>query len=368
MFDLQEYGFTQAELSLDAAGISTDLTGGDIIPGRVTEIRRDLYKVVCQYGEVPAVLKGSFYHAAEAREDFPAVGDFVVIKYNGNGNSGITEVLSRRSKFSRTDFSGHQAEYVKHIQEQVVAANFDYVFIMSSLNYDFNLARIARYLTATRRSGGLPVVVLTKADLCEDFSGQIAAIREMAEDVPVIALSSKTGYGIDELRPFLKPAKTIVFLGSSGVGKSSLLNSLAGETVMDVKAIREDDSKGRHTTSHRQLFKLASGALVIDTPGMRELGLWDAGEAVSIAFGSVEELISRCRFSNCTHKNEPGCAVLAALNEGSLSPVQWKNYLAQKRETLFVENRSEYFKSKREFHKSIAKKVRNKRDEGFNGE
>ena len=137
---------------------------------------------------------------------------------------------------------------------------------------------------------------------------------------------------------------------------------------MDVKAIREDDSKGRHTISHRQLFKLASGALVIDTPGMRELGLWDSGEAVSIAFGSVEELISRCRFSNCTHQNEPGCAVQAALQDGSLSPVQWKNYLAQKRETLFVENRSEYFKSKREFHKSIAKKLRNKRDEGFTGE
>jgi ribosome biogenesis GTPase len=359
MFDLKEYGYTQAELSAD--------TGGEV-PGRITEIRRDLYKVICQYEEVPAVLKGSFYHTLEAREDFPAVGDFVRIKYNPSGSSSITQVLPRRSKFSRTDFSGHKAEYAKHIQEQVVAANFDYVFIMCSLNYDFNPGRIARYLTAAWQSGGTPVVLLTTADLCDDNRGQLETIRRMAEDVPVIAISSKTGYGLDELTPWLSPEKTIVFLGSSGVGKSSLLNALTGENSMDVKAIRDDDSKGRHTTSHRQMFRLASGALVIDTPGMRELGLWDADEAISIAFGSVEELISRCRFSNCTHQSEPGCAVLAALEDGSLSPEQWKQYRIQKREALFVENRTEYKRVKREFHKSLSKGNRNKRKEGFDGE
>ncbi|GHV15885.1 putative ribosome biogenesis GTPase RsgA [Spirochaetia bacterium] len=368
MFDLQAaeiaaaYGFTASEFS-------NTPSAGEQVPGRVTEVRRELYKVICQYGEIPAVLKGTFYHAAEAREDFPAVGDFVLIKYNETGNSGITAVLPRRSKFSRTDFSGHAAGYVKNIQEQVVAVNFDYVFIMCSLNFDFNPARIARYLTATWGSGGLPVVVLTKADLCDGYAEQVAAIRALAADVPVIPVSSRSGYGLDQLAPYLQPAKTIVFLGSSGVGKSSLLNALAGETVMDVKAIREDDSKGRHTTSHRQLFRLASGALVIDTPGMRELGLWDAEEAISLAFGNVEELLTQCRFSNCTHQNEPGCAVRAALEAGTLSPAQWKNYLAQKREALFVENRSEYIKGKREFFKNVSRGgVRNKHKDGFQGE
>jgi ribosome biogenesis GTPase len=252
------------------------------------------------------------------------------------------------------------------VREQVNAANFDYVFILSSLNFDLNLNRLARYLTASFQSGGFPVFILTKADLlknADDLSANLAEVRKMARDVPVIAVSSKTGFGLDELSPFLEPAKTVVFLGSSGVGKSSLLNRLAGEELMEVKEIREDDSKGRHTTTHRQLFRLSSGALVIDTPGMRELGLWDSREGISLAFADVEELIAQCRFSNCTHETEPGCAVLAALEDGSLSPRQWKNYRAQVRESAFVLNHSAYLKQKREFHKSLSRsKPRDKRN------
>jgi ribosome biogenesis GTPase len=365
MFNLRDYGFTQAELS--AAELAAAGLGGDCIPGRLAQDRRDLYTVICERGEVPAILKGSFYYTVKTREELPAVGDFVLLNYNPRGNSAIAGVLPRRSKFSRPDFLGHAAGYAKNVEEQVVAANFDYVFILCSLNYDFNVNRISRFLTASWRSGGLPVVLLTKADLVADWSVQVREVRAIARDAPVIPLSGKTGIGMDGITPFLEPARTVVFLGSSGVGKSSLLNRLAGEELMEVKEIREDDGKGRHTTTHRQLCRLPSGALVIDTPGMREMGLWDAGEAVSAAFVDVERLITRCRFSNCGHTAEPGCAVQAALADGTLSPEQWRNYRKQKREAAFVENSSAYLRHKVEFHKSIARNakqgiIRNKRN------
>jgi ribosome biogenesis GTPase len=361
MFDLRDYGFNPEDLSA-----APNLEG--CIPGRVIQDRRDLYTLVCEYGEVPAVLKGSFYHTVQNRGDLPAVGDFALLKYNPRGNSAIAGLLPRRSQFSRPDFLGHGAGYAKNIEEQIVAANFDYVFILCSLNYDFNLNRISRFLTASWRSGGLPVVLLTKADLTADWSGEVQAVRALARDAPVIPVSSKTGIGLEELGSFLEPARTVVFLGSSGVGKSSLLNRLAGEEIMEVKEIREDDGKGRHTTTYRQLCRLPSGALVIDTPGMRELGLWDAGDAVRAAFAGVEELTLRCRFSNCTHTAEPGCAVLAALEDGSLSPETWRNYRKQRREAAFVEQNAAYLRQKAEFHKSIARNgragvTRNKRKE-----
>ena len=356
--DLKDYGFSQADLLASNELIRNNQKG--FLPGRVIESRREQYKVICGHGEVPAEIKGSFYNNEEGdfasgEKMFPVVGDFVLIKYNNQGPSLIDTVLPRRSKFSRVDFLGHAEGYAKNVREQVSAANFDYVFILSSLNYDFNLSRMARYLTASLQSGGFPVFVLTKADLVDDPGINAAEAQKMAREVPVICISSKTGFGLDELSPFLEPSKTVIFLGSSGVGKSSLLNRLAGEELMEVKSIREDDSKGRHTTTYRQLFRLASGALVIDTPGMRELGLWDSREGISLAFAEVEDLFTRCRFSNCSHESEPGCAVLAALENGSLSPERWKQYKVQAKENAFVMNHSAYLKQKQEFHKSIAR-------------
>lgn len=334
--------------------METERPSDDLIPGRVTQTRRERYTVITERGEVEANLKGSYYHNALKREDFPCVGDFVLLRHNESGASQIAGLLPRRSKFSRADFSGHAAGYVKTILEQVVAANFDYVFILSSLNADFNTNRIARYLTQAYESGGQPVVLLTKADLTPDFKEPLSAAMRVAPGAPVLAVSAKTGFGLDGLAEYLRPGKTIVFLGMSGVGKSSLLNALMRREVMAVKSIREDDSRGRHTTTHRQLFMLPSGAMVIDTPGMRELGLFDADYGISAGFGDIEELISRCRFSDCRHRTEPGCAILAALDDGTLAGERWENYLAQRRENRFVDDKAGYLRDKNARHKAIA--------------
>ena len=344
MIDLKQYGY-----------IETATIPDSLIPGRITELQREQYTVITEHGEVTAVLKGSFYHNAEMREDYPSVGDFVLLQHNENGASRIAKLLPRRSKFSRADFSGHAVGYVKTILEQIVATNFDYVFIVSSLNWDFKVNRIMRYLTQTWQSGGQPVVILTKADLVDGFDTLLTDVQQAAPDVPIHAVSAHTGFGLDELGEYLQPGKTVVFLGMSGVGKSSLLNALMNQEVMTVKAIREDDSRGRHTTTHRQLFILPSGAMVIDTPGMRELGLFDADEGISAGFTDVEELFLQCRFNDCHHKTEPGCAVLAALTDGSLSREHWERYLAQKRENKFVDDKSSYLTDKRTWHKDLAK-------------
>ncbi|TVX93297.1 ribosome small subunit-dependent GTPase A [Paenibacillus agilis] len=343
MIDLKQYGYIEAEA-----------TPIGFIAGRITELQRNQYTVITEQGEVTAVLKGAFYHTVETREEFPCVGDFVLLQYNENGTSRIAKLLPRRSKFSRADYSGHAAAYAKTILEQVVATNFDYVFIVSSLNWDFKVSRIMRYLTQTRQSGGQPIIILTKADLAPDFSTPLAEVRKTVPDVPVHVVSSHTGLGLDGLSEYLQPGKTVVFLGMSGVGKSSLLNALMNQEVMTVKAIREDDSRGRHTTTHRQLFMLPSGAMVIDTPGMRELGLFGADDGISAGFNDVEQLFTQCRFNDCRHQTEPGCAVLAALTDGSLAPEHWERYLVQKRENKFVDDKTRYLIDKQAQQKSIA--------------
>jgi len=345
--DLKDYGY---------AGDAGQADG--LVPARVVGQHRDRYRIVCAFGEGEAVLKGSFIYGARFREDLPCVGDFVMLR---PGEPALVErLLPRRTKFSRADFFGHALAHIRANNEQVVAANFDYVFVMSSLNRDFNVNRIVRYLTQAWQSGAKPVVVLTKADLVADAGAQLAEVRAAAAGVPVHAVSGLSGLALESLDEYLRPGKTAVFLGMSGVGKSSLVNALAGAEVAAVREIREDDARGRHTTTARQLLMLPSGAMVVDTPGMRELGIFRAGQGISGNFAEVEALFSRCRFGDCRHGNEPGCAVAAALENGELSRETWNRYLAHVRENAYFDDRKAYMTERAARNRSLNRK--NRRD------
>jgi len=316
-------------------------------PARVTAVHRDRYTLICPQGQVFARLKTGVYYGRG--EEFPTVGDFVRIQYEPVGDSLILQTLPRHSFFSRRNPTKGQGE-------QAIAANFDTVFVMSSLNHDLNPARLERYLTLAWQSGATPVVILTKADLVDDYTAQLHNVQNIAIGVDIVAVSARTGQGLELLAPYLQPRRTVVFLGSSGVGKSSLINALAGETLMDVQAIREDDSRGRHTTTHRQLFMLPGGAMVIDTPGMRELGMWDVSSGLGDAFADVEEVLTRpCKFGDCAHQSEPGCAIKAAIAGGELPEARWRTYCTLQQEAEYTENRGQFLRDKKQWHKSIAK-------------
>jgi len=298
--------------------------GGSGTPARVTAVHKERYALVCDGGECYGKLKAGVYYGA-GTEEFPTTGDFVLIDCNPDGDSQILRTLPRKSYFARRDPGTRGGE-------QAVAANFDFVFIMQSLNQDFNPKRLDRYLTLAWQSGATPVVVLTKADLTEEFGEQLLIVEQTAAGVNVHAVSAKTGFGLDALSAYLQPGKTVVLLGSSGVGKSSLVNALAHGERMAVCDIREGDDRGRHTTTRRQLLLLDGGAMIIDTPGMRELGMWDVHTGLADAFADVERYFGFCRFSDCRHQTEPGCAVREAIENGELSAERWESYCKLSRE------------------------------------
>ena len=320
------------------------------IPARITAVHKERYEIICDHGMTHARLKTKEYFVDT--QDFPTAGDFVMIRYIENGDSQILTTLPRKTFFSRREPGPIP-------RNQAVAANFDYVFIMQSLNMDFNPKRLERYLTLAWQSGATPVILLTKADLVEDYWDYLTQVERVATGVNTHVVSAHTGYGLNRLNAYLQPGKTVVFLGSSGVGKSSLVNALAGEEIMSVSEIREDDSKGRHTTTHRQLIRLRSGVMIIDTPGMRELGMWDVSEGLSDAFTDVEAFLGKCRFSDCKHETEPGCAIKAAIASGKLELARWESYRKLKEEAV---DRDEMMRRKNEWAKGVAKfsKQRNK--------
>ena len=304
----------------------------DLIPARIAVRHLARYRILSERGEGDAVVAGSF-HGAGASE-WPAVGDWVAVCPNENGPAVIHVLLPRRSSFSR------QAAGLR-TEEQVVAANFGTVFVVSTPGYDFNPRRLERYLLAAWDSGGTPVVLLNKADLCGDTGGYVAEVQAIAPGVDVHAVSAATGQGMDMVRGYFADGGTAVLIGSSGVGKSSIINVLFGEERMDTGELRAHIEKGQHTTTHRELLALPGGGWVIDTPGIRELKLWDGEESPVGLFDDIETLARDCRFGDCRHHSEPGCAVRAALTDGRLGRERFANYQKMLRELAYQKARQD---------------------------
>jgi ribosome biogenesis GTPase len=295
------------------------LTAG-LVPARVALEHTHIYRVMTETGETLARVSGRLRHRAAGRADFPAVGDWVALEPSkGAGDARIVAVLPRHSRFSRRA-AGDPTE------EQVVAANVDAVFLVTGLDGDFNLRRIERYLLVASESGASPVIVLNKSDIPADANAMAEDVRALAGSVPVHVMSCQVSGDVNVLRQYLGPGQTAALLGSSGVGKSTIVNRLVGHDMLRTREVREWDNRGRHTSTVRQLIVLPESGILIDTPGMRELQLWDAVEYTGGTFADIERLANDCRFRDCRHRQEPGCAVRAAVEEGQLSSGRLESY------------------------------------------
>ncbi|MDV4152207.1 ribosome small subunit-dependent GTPase A [Clostridium sp. AL.422] len=313
--------------------------------GRVSVQYKDIYRVVTEEGEVLARVSGKLSYSSNSTLDYPVVGDWVLLDRtdNKNGDAIIHKVLTRKSYFSRK-IAGTRYD------TQVVAANIDYIFICMALNNDFNINRLERYIAVAWDSMATPVIVLTKSDLCEDIDERLREVKEAAIGIDILVTSSLNGNGYEKVKEYIKSGTTIAFIGSSGVGKSTLINKLLNKEVLKTNSISEND-KGRHTTTHRELFLLEDGGVIIDTPGMRELGLISAD--VDKSFSNIEELEKQCKFSDCTHKNEPKCAVREAIENGELDLDRLERYKKLKKEEAY--NLSKAKSQERHRIKSIMK-------------
>jgi len=323
VFQLQEFGwspFFQRFIRQDST----------FTPARVIEEQRGSYRVAGEPGEIRAELAGHLRHTAEQRADLPAVGDWVLIDSHGK----IHEVLPRRSKFSRKAAGLETAE-------QIIAANIDTAFLVTSLNGDMNLRRIERYLATIWNSGAAPVLLLSKSDLCDNIDSCISEVAAIACGVPIHTVSAVRGEGMESVERYLKPGETVVLIGSSGVGKSTIINRLLGSELQKTRTIRDDDSRGRHTTTSRRLFLLPGGGMLIDTPGMRELQLWDSDDGISQTFEDIETLAQDCRFRDCRHQSEPGCAVREALVDERLAAERFESYVKLRKELQYLDRKQD---------------------------
>ena len=344
------------EINMKDYGLKIDV--GDKTVARITATHKDRYEIVSKHGKGFAQIKRGQYYD-NPNSIYPTTGDFVIIEWNATGDSMICETLKRTSSFSRTASSSDKNKELHSQHEQLVAANFDYVFIMQSLNNNYNINRIERYLSLAWESGGIPVIILTKSDLVSNAQEYVDEVQSIAFGVDVYAISCVTKDGLDDIKKYFAKGNTIVFLGSSGVGKSTLVNNLYGEEVMKTSEIREDDSKGRHTTTSRNLIMLPNGAMIIDTPGMRELGMWNAEEGINKTFKDIEQYIGMCKYSNCTHTNEPGCKIFEAIENGEISRERFEQYLKLQIESLYNTDAEQYLRNKKEKFKQIAKMNKN---------
>jgi len=323
----------------------------ELIPARIAREHKNTYLIYTERGELTATVSGRFRYTTTDSGDFPAVGDWVTAKARfEEGKATIHSVLPRKTKFSRK-VAGSRTE------EQVLTANIDTVFLVSGLDGNFNLRRIERYMTIAWDSGGTAVIVLNKSDLCDDVDSIVELVESHFLGVPVFPISAYKNEGLDRFQEYLSVGKTSVFLGSSGVGKSSIINSLMGFDHIRTGEVRETDSKGRHTTTYREMILLPTGGIVIDTPGMREIQMWTVDEGVETAFRDIEELVSSCRFGDCSHHNEPDCAIQEAIESGVLDIKRFERYLKLQGEkdqlSLRLDDKA-FRRAKRERNKQIS--------------
>lgn len=305
-------------------------------PARITREDRERFGAITEHGELTLTLSGRFRHNAVRRSDFPAVGDWVMIE-PVDANAGVIHaVLPRRSSFSRQMIGiGERAE------EQILAANIDTVFILMGLDGNYNLRRVERYVTLAWESGATPVIILNKADLCEDSDARVDQVQSVAVGVDVYAISALEQDGLEALQSYLGNGKTVALLGSSGVGKSTLVNALLGEKRMATQQVSDDSARGRHTTVHRQMLPLPNGGLLIDTPGLRGMKIWADEDAVAKTFEDIESLAEHCKFKDCKHESEPNCAVKAAIDSGDLDSSRFESYKKQMRELQYLARRED---------------------------
>lgn len=306
------------------------------IPGRVAIQNKNNYLVYTEHGELNAEVSGKFMFDAEDKEDYPAVGDWVVLRPILDEQKAIIDkVLPRQTVYSRKEAGGRT-------EKQILASNIDTAFLMTSLNHDFNLRRLERYMILSLESGTKPVIVLSKADICEDIDTKIKDTEQIADGIPIHVLSSITHRGIEELKHYFEGNKTVGVMGSSGVGKSTFTNVLLGDGKLKTLETSSYKDKGHHATTRRELILLPSGGLIMDTPGMRELQLWEGEEGIENVFDDIENLISDCKFSDCKHENEPGCAVREAIYNGELDKKRFESYMKIKREVRYFEFRKDH--------------------------
>ena len=345
--DMTRYGLTARFKALA-------LEYKDLMLARVISQEKSLYRIITEKGEFCADVSGKFRYEADLASDFPAVGDFVMVDIGEyEGNAVIQKVLDRKSCFVRKAAGESR-------QEQVVATNIDTLFLCMALNNDFNLRRLERYLSIAWDSSAIPVIILTKGDLCGDIAEKITQTENAALGVDIIVTNIFENDSHKKLLPYVTEGKTAAFIGSSGVGKSTLINRLIGEEYLETGEIR-DDGRGRHTTTRRELIPLANGGCVIDTPGMRELGMWDNADGIDKTFADIEEIALYCKFRDCTHTNEKGCAVLEAVENGTLSRERLLSYKKLNSETEYAADSKSYLLNKEKKFKEIAKQNKSNR-------